>query len=137
MNKNQKTILKSIIWIIVALICIYISYNENNLLPISIVLCTSLFLILISILLDFGYLNVLAGFNTMDENELKEYNTEKISSFLEKWYAISTIILFVIFTIILIKISEFWAMLSFAILFVISLVVSGIIVSTKNFKAKV
>ena len=137
MNKNQKTILKSIIWIIVALICIYISYNENNLLPISIVLCTSLFLILISILLDFGYLNVLAGFNTMDENELKEYNTEEICSFLEKWYAISTIILFVIFTITLIKISEFWAMLSFAILFVISLVVSGIIVSTKNFKAKV
>ena len=99
-----------------------------------IVLLTDTIMVVIGIPVYMGHIGILAGFNTMSEKELAEYNIPKITSFVGIFFVLTALVSFLATFIAFVISGPHDAFAVFFIVFLVMLLFTAIFPSSKRFK---
>lgn len=136
-GRGRNALIMSIVWIIVPIItAVYISSGRmgNELIIIMLIGAMIHFL---GVIVYTGSYGAMAGFNTMSNEEIKEYNMEKITSFLGILFVIGSYMYFLIL-IICLEITDIGSSIVYSILTTLMIILTGSVYSGvgKRFKAQ-
>ncbi len=136
-GRGKNALIMSIVWIIVPIItAVYISSGRVGNEMIILMLMCAMFHFL-GVILYTGSYEGFAGFNTMSKEEIKEYDLEKVTSFLGiSWVLGSYIFFFILligFTMFSISTAIVLSTILFTVIAILSSVYSGV---GKRFKAQ-
>lgn len=136
-GRGKNALIMSIVWIIVPIItAVYISSGRVGNEMIILMLMCAMFHFL-GVIVYTGSYEAMAGFNTMSKEEIKEYDMEKVTSFLGiSWVLGSYIFFFILligFTMFSISTAIVLSTILFTVIAILSSVYSGV---GKRFKAQ-
>lgn len=136
-GRGKNALIMSIIWIIVPIItAVYISSGRVGNEMIILMLMCAMFHFL-GVIVYTGSYEAMAGFNTMSKEEIKEYDLEKVTSFLGILFVIGSYVFFITL-IIYLEITDIGSSIVYSILTILVIMLTGSIYSGvgKRFKAQ-
>ena len=123
-----------LLWIVITIIAFFYSWTKGLQLYFILALSVSSLMILFGALVYLGHIGFLAGFNTMSEKELKEYDMNKVTSFVGISFAATGLVSFFTAFFTLYLFSEPLSFAIFAVVFMAMTFFSAFYPASKKFK---